>query len=88
MNTKSVCDALSVDQDSEILMLTKKGQAVRCKVTNIRETNRGSKGVKLIELNNKDTLVGVSEVVMLDEEDNTSTTEVTSQEAETVLDAK
>ena len=50
MNTEAVCDALSVDQDSEILMLTKKGQAVRCEVTNIRETNRGSKGVKLIGL--------------------------------------
>ena len=67
MNTDSVCDALSVCQDSEILMLSKKGQAVRCKVTNIRETNRGSKGVKLIGLNDKDSLVGVSEVVMLDE---------------------
>jgi len=49
------------------LMLSKKGQAVRCNVTNIRETNRGSKGVKLIGLNDKDSLVGVSEVVMLDE---------------------
>ena len=39
MNTDAVCDALSVDQHSEILMLTKKGQAVRCEVTNIRETN-------------------------------------------------
>jgi DNA gyrase subunit A len=67
MNTDSVCDALSVCQDSEILMLSKKGQAVRCNVTNIRETNRGSKGVKLIGLNDKDSLVGVSEVVMLDE---------------------
>jgi DNA gyrase/topoisomerase IV subunit A len=49
------------------LMLTKKGQAVRCEVSNIRETNRGSKGVKLIGLSDRDHLVGVSEVVMLDE---------------------
>ena len=68
MNTEAVCDALSVDQDSEILMLTKKGQAVRCEVTNIRETNRGSKGVKLIGLAERDHLVGVSEVVKLDED--------------------
>lgn len=68
MNTDAVCDALSVAQDSEILLLTKKGQAVRCKVTEIRETNRGSKGVKLIGLADRDHLVGVSEVVKLDED--------------------
>ena len=50
-------------------MLTKKGQAVRCEVTNIRETSRGSKGVKLVDLADKDHLVGVSEVVKLDEGD-------------------
>ena len=70
MNTEGVCDALSVAQDSEILLLTKKGQAVRCEVTNIRETNRGSKGVKLVGLADKDHLVGVSEVVKLDEGDD------------------
>ena len=67
MNTNAVCDAISVSENSEILMLTKKGQAVRCEVSNIRETNRGSKGVKLIGLSERDHLVGVSEVVMLDE---------------------
>ena len=70
MNTEAVCDALSVAEDSEILMLTQKGQAVRCNVINIRETNRGSKGVKLIGLADRDHLVGVSEVVMLDESNN------------------
>ena len=68
MNTDSVCDALSVDQESEILMITHRGQAVRCPVTNIRETNRGSKGVRLVNLDTKDSLVGLSEVVMLDED--------------------
>ena len=80
MNTESVCDALSVAEDSEILMLTKKGQAVRCNVSNIRETNRGSKGVKLIGLNDKDKLVGVSEVVMLDEEGSQETEEFSNPE--------
>ena len=83
MNTEAVCDALSVDQDSEILMLTKKGQAVRCEVTNIRETNRGSKGVKLIGLVDRDHLVGVSEVVKLDEdaENSIDLDESSSEEA-------
>ena len=83
MNTDSVCDALSVGQDSEILMLSKRGQAVRCNVTNIRETNRGSKGVKLIGLNDKDSLVAVSEVVMLDEGNDTDSIDI-EQEGETV----
>ena len=68
MNTESVCGAISVNPDSEILMITKAGQTVRCAVQNIRETSRGSKGVKLVNLADKDLLVGVSEVIELDEE--------------------
>ncbi len=78
MNTDAVCDALSVAEESEILLLTKKGQAVRCKVVNIRETNRGSKGVKLIGLTGSDHLVGVSEVVMLNEGNGDEHSESTS----------
>ena len=70
MNTNAVCGAISVDQNSEILMITKSGQAVRCPVVNIRETNRGSKGVKLVGLRDNDCLIGISEVVELDEETN------------------
>ena len=54
MNTESVCGAISVNPDSEILMITKAGQTVRCEVQNIRETSRGSKGVKLVNLADKD----------------------------------
>ena len=50
-------------------MITNAGQTVRCEVQNIRETSRGSKGVKLVNLSVKDRLVGVSEVVKLDEDD-------------------
>ena len=70
MNTEAVCGAISVDPESEILMITKAGQTVRCAVRNIRETSRGSKGVKLVNLGDKDLLVGVSEVVELDEDDS------------------
>ena len=69
MNTDGVCGAISVNPDSEILMITKAGQTVRCEVQNIRETSRGSKGVKLVNLAKKDLLVGVSEVIELDEDD-------------------
>ena len=69
MNTEAVCSALSVAEDSEILMINKRGQAVRCPVLNIRETNRGSKGVKLVNLEKNDMLLGISEVMELDEEE-------------------
>ena len=81
MNTDMLCDALSVSEESEILMITKKGQAVRCPVINIRETNRGSKGVRLVNLSARDHLIGVSEVVMLDE-DSTDSIAETDTEAE------
>ena len=68
MNTDAVCGAISVDPQSEILMITKSGQTVRCAVRDIRETSRGSKGVKLVNLSANDVLVGVSEVIELDEE--------------------
>ena len=67
MNTDAITGAISVESDSEILMITSKGQAVRCPVDNIRETNRGSKGVKLVNLSGKDKLIAISEVIELDE---------------------
>jgi DNA gyrase subunit A len=82
MNTESVCGALSVDPQSEILMITKGGQTVRCAVQNIRETSRGSKGVKLVNLSPKDALVGVSEVVELDEDSEDDVSEVIEKENE------
>ena len=94
MNTKCIVGALSVDPESEILMITANGQAMRCPVNNIRETNRGSKGVKLVNLNEKDKLIAVSEVVELNESDSNENTELesnisgieTDQETEKTLD--
>ena len=87
MNTEAVCGSISVDPESEILMITKAGQTVRCAVQNIRETSRGSKGVKLVNLSPKDFLVGISEVVELDEEIDDSDGDVVNDgSAETVAD--
>jgi DNA gyrase subunit A len=87
MNTEAVCGSISVDPESEILMITKAGQTVRCAVQNIRETSRGSKGVKLVNLSPKDFLVGLSEVVELDEEiDDSDGDAVKDDSAETVPD--
>ena len=83
MNTNAVCSALSVSEESEILMITSRGQAVRCPVLNIRETNRGSKGVKLVNLEKKDALIGISEVMELDEEKNVESEDLMEDEETT-----
>ena len=91
MNTDCIVGALSVDPDSEILMITSNGQAVRCPVDNIRETNRGSKGVKLVNLNDKDKLIAISEVIELDETDKVVESEsevVELDETENVSESK
>jgi DNA gyrase subunit A len=89
MNTEAVCGSISVDPESEILMITKAGQTVRCAVQNIRETSRGSKGVKLVNLSQRDFLVGVSEVVELDEETgDTEQTDASEEIAEINLDSE
>ena len=86
MNTDAICGALSVSEDSEIVMITSKGQAVRCPVQNIRETNRGSKGVKLVNLSDGDKLIGISEVVELDEENLETEEENSLSESSEVSD--
>ena len=83
MNTDAVCSALSVSEESEILMITSRGQAVRCPVLNIRETNRGSKGVKLVNLEKKDALIGISKVMELDEEKNVESEDLMEDEETT-----
>jgi DNA gyrase subunit A len=50
------------------MLLTTKGQSVRCPVNTIREANRGSKGVKLLTLAEGDKLLSIARVVETEEE--------------------
>ena len=61
--------ALSVTDADEVMLLTAKGQSVRCPVNTIREVNRGGKGVKLVNLDAGDKLLGIAKVVESDEEE-------------------
>ena len=80
MNNDCIVGALSVNPESEILMITSNGQAMRCPVNNIRETNRGSKGVRLVNLSDGDSLIAVSEVVELSEEiDDEESSEIANE---------
>jgi DNA gyrase subunit A len=60
--------ALSVKDNDEIMLLTAKGQSVRCPVNTIREVNRGGKGVKLLTLAAGDKLLSIARVVESAEE--------------------
>ncbi len=65
----SLIGALGVKDTDEIMLLTSKGQSVRCPINTVRETNRGAKGVKLLTLGKKgDTLLSMAKVVESDEE--------------------
>jgi DNA gyrase, A subunit len=64
----NLAGALSVKDTDEIMLLTTKGQSVRCPVNTIREANRGSKGVKLLTLAEGDKLLSIARVVETEEE--------------------
>jgi DNA gyrase subunit A len=67
IKTSGVAGALSVHESDEIMLLTKSGQAVRTRVNEVRVIGRTTMGVKLINLAEGDTLIGVSKVVEVDE---------------------
>lgn len=68
MKTKKIAGVLSVVDTDEIMMFTKNGQAVRSPIKDVRISGRATSGVKLVNLSNKDTLIGISKVVMTEEE--------------------
>ena len=56
--------ALGVKDTDEIMLLTSKGQSVRCPINTVRETNRGAKGVKRPTLGKQgDSLLSMATVV-------------------------
>ena len=60
--------ALSVRDEDEIMLLTAKGQSIRCPVNGIRETGRGAKGVRLVSLEPGDKLLSIARIVETDEQ--------------------
>ena len=64
-----VAGALSVRDTDEVMLLTAKGQSIRTRVKEIRETGRGAKGVRLVNLEEGDKLLAIAKVVESDEEE-------------------
>jgi DNA gyrase subunit A len=61
--TGNVVGALSVKEDDELMLITNKGQLVRTRVKEIRETGRNTMGVKLINLKEGEKLQAIAPVV-------------------------
>ena len=64
----NVAGALSVGEDDEVMLLTAKGQSIRTRVREIRETGRGARGVKLLTLAEGDRLLSIARIVETEEE--------------------
>jgi DNA gyrase subunit A len=61
--------ALSVGEADELMLITTKGQMVRTRVSEIRETGRNAQGVKLIDLKGNEKLQAIAPVVSNVEEE-------------------
>ena len=65
-----VAGALSVQEEDEVMLLTKGGQSIRTKVSDIRCTaGRNTKGVRVMRLKEGESLLGISKVERSDEEE-------------------
>jgi DNA gyrase subunit A len=69
--TGQVIGALTVTDVDEIMLITSKGQMVRTAVRDIREAGRNTQGVKLVNLDQGDSLQAVAQVVSEDQEETT-----------------
>lgn len=67
IKNSKVAAALSVEEDDEIMLLTKSGKAIRMAVKDIKRTKRATKGVRVINLKDQDCLVGISKVIEIKE---------------------
>ena len=66
--TGAVVGALTVREADELMLITTKGQMVRTRVREIRETGRNAQGVKLIDLKAGEKLQAIAPVVSREEE--------------------
>jgi DNA gyrase subunit A len=70
--TGGVIGALTVSDSDELMLITTKGQMVRTRIREIRETGRNAQGVKLMDLPGNEKLQAIAPVVSEDQEDSES----------------
>lgn len=78
--TGNVVGALTVIDADEMMMITERGQLVRTRVIDIRETGRVAQGVKLINLNENDSLQAIAPVLSDAAEDDADDAEIGGSE--------
>ncbi len=79
--TGDVVGALTVREADEIMLITNKGQMVRTRVKEIRETGRNTMGVKLMDLRNGEKLQAIAPVVSQVEEEEAQIAEPTAEKS-------
>lgn len=79
--TGDVVGALTVRDADEIMLITNKGQMVRTRVKEIRETGRNTMGVKLMDLRNGEKLQAIAPVVSQAEEEEAQRAEPTAEKS-------
>jgi DNA gyrase subunit A len=66
-------------ETDELMLITNKGQMVRTRVREIRETRRNTMGVKLMDLRNGEKLQAIAPVVSQPEEEEAQSREAPAQ---------
>jgi len=79
--TGEVVGALTVRETDEIMLITNKGQLVRTRVREIRETGRNTMGVKLMDLRSDEKLQAIAPVVSQAEEEEAQSAETTAEKS-------
>jgi DNA gyrase subunit A len=79
--TGDAVGALTVRETDEIMLITNKGQMVRTRVKEIRETGRNTMGVKLMDLRNGEKLQAIAPVVSQVEEEEAQTADATAEKS-------
>src|SRR5438477_6601864 len=77
--TGEVVCALTGRESDEIMLITHRGQMVRTRVKEIRETGRNTMGVKLMDLRNDEKLQAIAHVVSQAEEEEAQVAEPPAQ---------
>lgn len=66
--TGPVVSCMTVQEEDEVMIITSKSMVVRTAVNGVRVTTRATQGVKVIRLNEDDTVVAVAKVVPTDKD--------------------
>jgi DNA gyrase subunit A len=82
----AVAGALSVRDTDEVMLLTAKGQSIRTRVKEIRETGRGAKGVRLVNLESGDKLLAIAKVISSPDEETAAESSAASGETPSATD--